>query len=77
MWKERVVLEDEAHASMFRLYEHAAASDGQAVKLDCAGIRRFQACDEAEECCLAAAARANKRENIASLYVEANVVDRN
>ena len=61
--------------------EHEAAiearsTDGAAVELDLAGAGRFETRNDAQECRLAAAGRADHRDELAALHHEIDVLQR-
>jgi hypothetical protein len=70
--EQRVVLEHEAHLAL----AHVHVGGVFAREQDAAGVGRFQARDDAQQRGLAAARRAEQRDQFARLDVEVHVVQR-
>jgi hypothetical protein len=72
MRKESIVLENRVHWALLR----RQADCGSSTNHDLAPIRRFKPGNEAQERCLAAAARAEKRKEFAGPDTQRNIIDR-
>jgi hypothetical protein len=68
--EERIVLEDHADAATLGRHPGAVAGDGRVLEPDLAGVRVLEAGDQAQQRRLAAAARAEERDDLALLDAE-------